>query len=54
MPIDSFDHDSSFSLLYFACPGRATMLDAAGEKAKRARVPQNRTTEARDATKTRM
>lgn len=54
MPIDSFDQDSSFSLLCFACPGRATMLDAGGEKAKRARVSQNRTNGGSDATKTRM
>lgn len=54
MHIDTFDQDSLFSVMIFACPGRATMLDAGGEKAERARVPQNRTPGARDATKTRI
>lgn len=53
MPINSCK-DSSFCLLCFTCPGRTTMLDARGEKAKRTRDHQNRTTEARNATKTRM
>lgn len=54
MPINSFVKDLSFCFLCFACPGRATILDAGGEKAKRTRDPHNRTAAARNAAKTRM